>query len=124
MLIDYRYVPLTDTNGNAVLLNLSGTNTLRLTFGGQQTNATKNTMALNYLLFSPVTAPQVALESSSDLAAAFSTDNAAAIDAANKTISVPPNGNVRFYRIRASAPPALTITNVRIVGANLVMSYQ
>ena len=124
MLIDYRYVPLTDTNGNAVLLNLSGTNTLRLTFGGQQTNATKNTMALNYLLFAPVTAPQVALESSSDLAAVFSTDNAAAVDTANKTISVPPNGNVRFYRIRASAPPALTITNVRIVGANLVMSYQ
>src|SRR6266542_2385922 len=56
MISNYRYVSLTDTNGSPAVLNLSGTNTLRLTLGGPQTNVTQQTMALNYLLFVPVPA--------------------------------------------------------------------
>ncbi|HXT39948.1 MAG TPA: hypothetical protein VN887_07995, partial [Candidatus Angelobacter sp.] len=39
MLINYSYTPLVDTNGNPAAISLSGTNTLRLTFGGPQTDA-------------------------------------------------------------------------------------
>jgi hypothetical protein len=56
LLVRYRYVPLTDTNGNLAILNLSGTNTLRLTLGGPQTNVTQQTMVLNYMAFVPAQA--------------------------------------------------------------------
>ena len=63
LLVRYRYVPLTDTNGNLAVLSLSGTNTLRLTMGGPQTNVTQKTMTLNYIAFLPAkaTVPQPSL---------------------------------------------------------------
>ena len=63
LLVRYRYVPLTDTNGNLAVLSLSGTNTLRLTMGGPQTNVTQQTMTLNYVAFLPAkaTVPQPSL---------------------------------------------------------------
>ena len=123
MLINYRYAPLTDPKGNPASLILSGTNTLRLTLGGPQTNTTQYTMVLNYLVFVPVIVPQIVLESSSDVAGTF-TDSTATIDTASKTITAPLNGQVRFYRIRSSAPPALTISNVRVVAPNVLMNYR
>src|SRR5438128_1136117 len=101
----------------------AGTNTLRLTFGGSNSSATQYTMVLNYLVFVPVTVPQIILESSAAIGGTFAAD-AAAIDTATRTITVPRNGNIRFYRLRSGGPPAPTITNVRIVGANVVMNYQ
>jgi hypothetical protein len=95
-----------------------------LTFGGLQTDATKYTMVLNYLVFAPVVTSQIIVESSADVAGTFATDNTAGVDTTTHTITAPLNGNIRFYRIRSSAPPALTITNVRIAGANVVMNYQ
>jgi hypothetical protein len=124
MLINYRYVPLADTNGNPAALDLSGTNTLRLTLGGAKADATQYTMVLNYLLFIPITVQQMVLESSPDAAGIFATENAATIDPAARTITVPRNGNIRFYRIQSSAPPALSITSVRLDGANMVMDYR
>jgi len=124
MLINYSYTPLVDTNGNPAAISLSGTNTLRLTFGGPQTDATKYTMVLNYLVFAPVVTAQILVESSADVGGTFTTDNTAGVDTANRTITAPLNGNMRFYRIRSSSPPAFTITNVRISGANIVMNYQ
>jgi hypothetical protein len=124
MLLNYRFVPLTDANGVLAAVNLSGTNTLRLTLGGPQTNATQYTMALNYLVFVPVAVPEIALLSSPDVAGAFTADNAATIDASSRTITVPLNGNVRFYRLRSASAPALAIRNVRVVGASVVMNYQ
>jgi len=56
LIVRYRYVPLTDTNGNLAVLNLSATNTLRLTMGGPQTNVTQQTMTLNYMAFLPAPA--------------------------------------------------------------------
>jgi len=65
LLVNYRYVPLTDSNGNLAVLSLSGTNTLRLTMGGPQTNVTQQTMTLNYMVFLPahltVTQPSLTL---------------------------------------------------------------
>jgi hypothetical protein len=53
----YRHVPLTDANGNRLALDLSATQTLRLTMGGEVGEfATRWTKALNYLLFLPVVA--------------------------------------------------------------------
>ncbi|PYI84545.1 MAG: hypothetical protein DME26_13060 [Verrucomicrobia bacterium] len=124
MLLNYRYVPLTDANGALAAVNVSGTNTVRLTLGGPQTNVTQYTMALNYLVFVPVTVPEIALLSSSDVAGSFTADNSATIDTPSRTITVPLNGNARFYRLRTVAAPGLAIRNVRIVGANVVMNYQ
>jgi hypothetical protein len=57
MNIIYRHVPLTDQNGNRLALNLTGTQTLRLTMGGEPGEfATRWTKALNYLLFLPAVA--------------------------------------------------------------------
>jgi hypothetical protein len=51
----YRHVPLTDENGNRLALDLSATQTVRLTMGGEVGEfATRWTKALNYLLFLPV----------------------------------------------------------------------
>ena len=124
ILLNYRYVPLTDANGILAAVNLSGTNTLRLTLGGPQTDVTQYTMALNYLVFVPVTVPEIALLSSADVAGTFTADNSATIDASSRTITLPLNGNARFYRLRTVAGPRLAISNVRRVGANVVMNYQ
>jgi hypothetical protein len=57
MNIIYRHVPLTDDNGNRLALNLSGTQTVRLTMEGEPGEfATRWTKALNYLLFIPAVA--------------------------------------------------------------------
>src|SRR4029079_7719534 len=49
---NYRYIPLTDSAGKPVTLNLSGTNTLRLTnIGTAGEDARK--INVNYLLFVP-----------------------------------------------------------------------
>jgi hypothetical protein len=50
-------------------------------------------------------------------------DNTAGIDLVAKTVTVPPAGNARFYRLRSS-PPALNISSIRAVGAKIVISYQ
>ena len=124
MLLNYRYVPLTDVTGIVAAVNLSGTNTLRLTLGGSQTNVTQYTMALNYLVFVPVAVPEIALLSSADVAGSFSADSSATINTSSRTITVPLNGNTRFYRLRTAAAPAPAIRNVRVAGASVVMNYQ
>src|SRR5205823_4897247 len=100
LLVNYRFVPLSDTNGIPSTVDLSGTNTLRLTFGGPQTNATQSTMVLNYLVFAAVNVSQIVLESSADVAGSFAEEFAATIDAASRTITVGVSGDSRFYRIR------------------------
>ena len=66
----------------------------------------------------------LALLSSADLAGTFTADNSAIIDTSSRTITIPLNGNARFYRLRTVAAPALAIRNVRIIGANVMMDYQ
>ena len=124
ILVNYRYVPLTDANGNPAMLNLSGTNTVRLTLGGSQTDVTQYTMVLNYLLFAPVVVAQAGLESTAAVSGAFAADNTGSTDTAAHTITLPLSGSARFYRLRSAAPPALSITGIRIVGANAVITYQ
>ncbi|HVR36920.1 MAG TPA: hypothetical protein VMS21_13815, partial [Methylomirabilota bacterium] len=54
--IRYQHVPLTDESGNPVVVNFPGTDTVRLTVGGEPgTFETERTMALNYLVFVPAT---------------------------------------------------------------------
>src|SRR5206468_11172129 len=77
LLVNYRFVPLSDTNGMPAVVDLSGTNTLRLTFGGSQTNATQATMTLNYLVFAPVNVSQLVLESAAEVAGQFAEEFAA-----------------------------------------------
>lgn len=125
IMVNFRYVPLTDTsNGNPAVLNLSGTNTLRLTIGGSATNVTQYTLALNYLAFVPATVPQVVLLSAADVSGTFAADNSASINTAARTVTVPRTGNTRFYRLQFSVPPASNITGIQIAGTNVVINYQ
>lgn len=121
---NYRYVPLTDANGNLSVLTLSGTNTVRLTMGGAATNVTQYTLALNYLAFVPATLPQVVLLSTADVGGMFAANSTATIDTTARTVTVSRAGNTRFYRLQSSAPPAVNITGIRIVGINVVINYQ
>lgn len=121
----YRYVPLIDASGKLAVLNLSGTNTLRLTMGGPATNVTQYTMFLNYLAFVPASAapaPGVQLESSVVVTGPFSAESAATIDAAAKTVTVPRTGESRFYRLRADVP--YHFKSISITAGNVVMIYE
>ncbi|MGA2865515.1 MAG: hypothetical protein ABSF95_13665 [Verrucomicrobiota bacterium] len=121
MRINYAYVPLT-SNGVPVVLSLGGTNTLRLTIDGTPSKDSQ-VMALNYLLFVPAASGTLALMSSPSPAGPYLPDNTAVIDPVAKTVTVPPAGNARFYRLRSS-PPALNISSIRAVGGKIVIKYQ
>ena len=83
MTINYRFVPLLDTNGIPVKIDLNETNTVRLLLDGPVQPATQYTAALSYLLFVPATiAPSLQLESSLVVKGGYGTDTAATIDAA------------------------------------------
>jgi hypothetical protein len=123
MTILYRYVPLMAA-GNRAVINLSGTNTLRLTMGGSVTNATQYMMSLNYLVFVPtsaaVTSP-VVLESAAAVNGPYSPAAGAAVNLSAKTITVPASGNAAFYRIRSDS--VTTITSISKSGGNAVITY-
>ncbi len=121
MRINYRYVPLTATNGMPATVALGGTNTVRLSILGTPSKDSQVTY-LNYLLFVPVASASLTLMSSSTLSGPYSADTTATIDSTAKTVTVPLSGATRFYRLQ-SAPPALTITSVKIAGGNLVLTY-
>ncbi len=122
MRINYRYVPLTATNGMPTAVTLGGTNTLRLSILGTASKDSQ-VMYLNYLLFVPAgPAAPITLMSSPTLSGPYSADTTATIDFAAKTVTVPLSGDARFYRLQ-SAPPALSITSVKIAGGNLVLTY-
>jgi hypothetical protein len=125
ILVKFRYVPLVDTtSGSPVVVNLSGTNTVRLTIGGSATNVTQYTLALNYLAFVSATVPQVILLSAADVGGTFAADSSATINSTAGTVTVPRTGDRRFYRLQFSVPPASNITGIQIAGTNVVINYQ
>ena len=125
MLIHYRFVRLTDTNGNLAVVNLSGTNTLRLTLGGPQTDATKYTMALNYLVLVPVTEPRFILQASFDPAGPYTDESNAVYETNSFTATTPRNGAARFYRVRTtSQSPSnwIRVATVQVSGNDVVIT--
>ncbi len=102
---NFRYIPLLDTNTMmGVILNLAGTNTLRLTLGGAA-GADDRVPALNYLLLVPA---QVTLQSSTAVTGPFSDDTTATVDVTTRTITLPMSGAIRFYRLNTIVPMSLT----------------
>ena len=116
---NYRYLPLLDDAGAPVVVNLSGLNTLRLTFAGSP-GQDDDKLAVNYLLFVP-TAPLVRLYSAATLAGPFTQDPGAIVDASNRAITVPVSGPNRFYRLNSAT--ALQINQIQIVGGIVTIAY-
>lgn len=115
---NYRYVPLVTTNGSLAVVNLDGTNTVRLTMDSPPSEGTKTGLSLNYL----VLVPALLLESAARVEGPYAIEPAARVDASNHTITVPQSGSVRFYR--AQWERAVTFTSISVVGSNLVLAYR
>lgn len=76
--------------------------------------------------FLDVAAPATAavqLQSAASLTGPFAVEPGALIDAQNRTITIPlARDAARFFRIKASTP--IQLTGIKIVGANLVLTYK
>lgn len=73
--------------------------------------------------FVSLVAPSVVVESSSILKpGSFSVNQAAAIDAANKTITIPALDAQGFYRLKSGQ--ALQISHIQLSGTNVILNYK
>jgi hypothetical protein len=116
---NFGYVPLLDTNGLCVIVNLSGTNTLRLTMGGTAGDGSYNSVvALNYLLLVPA---QVTVQSSPVLTGPFADDPTATVNVGTRTITISTAGPTKFYRLAAIAP--VNSASISLAGGTVTMTY-
>ena len=115
---NYRYVPLLDSNGKLAVINLSGTNILRLTMDSPQSDGTKQGLAMNYMAF----VPALLLESASQVAGPYTIETNASVEPGTRRITVPVNGSARFYRCRWDH--VVRITAVSVVGGSVLFNYQ
>lgn len=124
LIVNYRYVPLTDASGKLAAANLSGLQTLRLTLGGPQQDSTQNTMTINYLLFVPASAApsEIQLESATSVNGPYSADSSAVIDLPSQTFTVPINSASRFFRLRANSVLP-KIQGTQIANGTLMIKY-
>jgi hypothetical protein len=128
LIVEYRYVPLTDASGKTATIKLGGLETLRLAIGGAQENVTQNTMTLNYVVFVPAAQPPAGalqLESASAVTGPYVADSSATFGT-DLSVSTALSGTTRFYRLRAPAGSALTyrITAASIAAGRLVLRYE
>ena len=114
---NYRYAPMLNGGGRLAVVNLSGTNTLRLTMTGPMNDSTKQRTALNYLAF----VPALLVESAAQVTGPYSIESNASVEPGTRHITVPA-GNARFYRLRWDHQA--TITSVRLAGGNIELSYE
>jgi hypothetical protein len=116
---NFRYIPLLDNNGAGVILNLAGTNTLRLTKLGDPTVQTQDRLeALNYVLLVPA---QVTLQSSAAVSGPYVDEPTAVINAGTRTITIPASGSARFYRLRAIVP--VKIAGISVADGTVTLTY-
>lgn len=116
---NFRYIPLLDNNGAGVILNLAGTNTLRLTKMGDPTVQSQDRLeALNYLLLVPA---QVTLQSAAAVSGPYADAPTAVINAGTRTITLPAAGSSRFYRLRAIVP--VKIAGISVAGGTVTIGY-
>jgi hypothetical protein len=99
-----RFFPLTDESGKVLSISLSGTETLRMTLGGEaQDYKFRTTAYLNYLLFIPSVAssdPVVVLESSTNPAGGYQDQTDALLDSNAGTFTLDLPQSNQFYRLR------------------------
>lgn len=115
---NYRYIPLTDTNGAPTTVTLGGTNTIRLQMAGTVAQD-NNKLAINYMLFVPQT---MQVFSSANITGPYIADASAIIDSNQKKITIPMTGSSKFVRLVSNV--RLTITSTSKSGGNLVLTYQ
>jgi hypothetical protein len=75
-----------------------------------------------YLTALSPTPTAIRAQSSITVNGSYTDDSSAIIDAANKRVTIPINGPVRFYRLAGDT--AVKITTATIQGANIVLTYQ
>ena len=114
---NFSYIPLLDTNGLGAIVNLSGTNTLRLTMGGA-TGSDDRVDTLNYLLFVPAL---VALQSAPSVTGPYADDSTATVNTSTRTITIPTAGTSRFYRLDAIVP--LKIQGISLSSGAAMIQY-
>lgn len=119
---NYRYVPLVAANGSLATVNLSGTNTLRLTMDSAPNDATRNGLSLNYVVLVPAAPAAPKLFSSPTVNGTYLEETGALVNTTSKTITVPLSGATRFYRIAFTSQ--LTISGISISSPNVVLTYQ
>ncbi len=115
---NYTYIPAKDGLGARSVLDLSGTNTLRLTMSGTPVKDNR-LMAINYILLVPVGAVQ--LLSSSTVTGPYTVDGTATVNTSTQTITIPTSGAARFYRLAAN--DALTIKSISVSGGTVTIKY-
>jgi hypothetical protein len=106
------------TTSKLAVVNLSGTNTLRLTMDFPQEERSKYGLMLNYMAF----VPAFVVLSSSQANTGYALDTTASINQTTRTITIPQNGPARYYRLRWDHQ--VTIKSITLVGGNVVMTYQ
>ncbi len=117
-LYNWRYAPLLNDSGNLALVNLSGTNTIRLTIAPPDLNSTRYGLTLNYLVF----VPALLVESAGQATGAYSIEPNAVVEPVTRRITLPQNGGTRFYRL--SWDHAARITVIKVFGGSVTLSYQ
>jgi hypothetical protein len=115
---NYRYAPLL-AGGKLAVINLSGTNTLRLTMASPQLNITKHTTGFNYMAL----VPALLVESATQVSGPYSLESNASVELATQRIIIPVGaGDTRFFRLQWDHQ--VTITSFKLAGGNLELTYQ
>lgn len=126
MKTNYRFVPLTNNNGERVTLDLSGKTTLRLIFDGEPELGTQGTMALNYMVFvpnAPETTSDIIVESAPSVIGPFEVETTAMFS--DDAVSIPISESTGFFRFRVSADIAnsFEILSVEFGAENLIIRF-
>lgn len=116
---NYQFVPLTDSEGNRVALPMSGEKTVRLTMGGDPIDNTKNTLTLNYLLFTPALEPQdspgITITSASTVNGPYTEDETTILS--DNTITSSLGDDAKFIRIEGP----VSVKSISVQGSQLVV---
>jgi hypothetical protein len=115
--VNYLYTPLHDDTGAAPLLNLGGTNTLRLQIAGTAGEDNRKAM-LNYIMFVQI---PIAAVSSSTVAGPYVPEPNANVNLNARTITVPVSERVRFYQI--SSTVGIPIKSITLASGSAVLGF-
>jgi hypothetical protein len=78
----------------------------------------KQALMLNYMAL----VPALLVESAAQVTGPYSLETGASVDPGTRLVTVPSNGDNRFYRLRWDH--AVTIKTVSLAGGNVSLTYQ
>jgi hypothetical protein len=115
---NYRFAPLRDASSKLAVVNLPGTNSLRLTVSGPDFSSTRYGLSLAYLAF----VPALVVESAASVTGPYTLDSSAAVEPGTRQITIPQNGGARFYRLRWDH--SVSVTSINFANGKILMTYQ